>query len=92
MIGCSIPYSAAVRKNVFLQFTGSMYRFGVGFIFASAAFDDKNHVLCFRLSTQYRSNETFPAKDAGFRNHMHPKETVFNEHSPDHPDFVVELN
>ena len=23
---------------------------------------------------------------------MHKKETVFNEHSPDHPDFDVELN
>ena len=92
MIGSSIPYSAAARKSFFSQFTGSMYRFGIGFIFASAAFDDKNHVFCFRLSTQHRSNETFPAKDAGFREHMHKKETVFNEHSPDHPDFDVELN
>ena len=69
-----LPYGAAARKSFLSEFTGSMYRFGIGFIiFASAAFDDKNHVFCFQFSTQHtehRSNKTFAAKDAGFLDHM----------------------
>ena len=44
--------------------------FGTGFLFVSAAFDDKNHVFAVRLATPSTSNTDFPARDAGLMDSM----------------------
>jgi hypothetical protein len=42
-------------------------RFGTGFLFVTASFDDKNHIFAIRLATPSTSNSAFPARDNGFR-------------------------
>jgi hypothetical protein len=44
------------------------------------------------MSTEHKSNDNFPAKDSGFRDHMQRKQNVFHEHSPEHPDYDVKFD
>ena len=68
------------------RFVSSMYMFGTGFLFASAAFDDKNHVFAVRLATPSTSNTQFPARDAGLMDSMHHCKDNFEYSNPDISD------
>jgi hypothetical protein len=60
--------------------------FGTGFLFASAAFDDRNHVFAIRLSTPSTSNTHFPARDAGLMDSMHHCKETFQYSNPNISD------
>ena len=77
--GSSVPYSPSERRDMFSRMVASFYRFGTGFIFASAAFDDRRHVFAVRLSIPSTSNHQFPAIDNGFRQQMENCKETFNE-------------
>jgi hypothetical protein len=78
-MGKSIPFSPSERRDMFSSFVSSMYRFGTGFLFVSAALDDKNHVFAVRLSIPSTSNTRFPATDSGFQHQMFEKKDMFTE-------------
>lgn len=59
------------------RFVSSMYMFGTGFLFVSAAFDDKNHVFAVRLATPSTSNTSFPARDSGLLDSMFMCKDIF---------------
>ncbi len=56
-----------------------MYQFGTGYLFVSAAFDDKNNTIAVRLSIPSNSNLQFPAKDNGFLKQMYDLKDSFVE-------------
>jgi hypothetical protein len=56
-----------------------MYQFGGGFLFLSAAFDDKASCFAVRLSVPSNSNCSFPAKDGGLMNQMFKCKDTFEE-------------
>ncbi len=56
-----IPFSPGHRRAAFPHLMGSNLRFGVGWLFASAAFNDKNYVSTIRLAKLSVSNMLFPA-------------------------------
>ncbi len=64
---------------MFSAFVSSMYRFGTGFLFVSAALDDKNHVFAVRLAIPSTSNTRLPATDSGFQNQMYHRKNLFIE-------------
>jgi hypothetical protein len=56
-----------------------MYQYGPGFLFVSAAFDDKASCFAVRLATPSSSNSSFPAKDSGLMDQMFNCKDVFQE-------------
>ena len=53
--------------------------FGTGFLFVSAAFDDKSNTMAVRLSIPSNSNLQFPARDNGFMKQMYDLKDNFVE-------------
>ena len=56
-----------------------MYQYGPGFLFVSAAFDDKSSCFAVRLSVPSNSNSSFPAKDGGLMDQMFNCKDTFEE-------------
>ena len=56
-----------------------MVQFGGGFLFVSAAFDDKASCFAVRLSVPSSSNSSFPAKDGGLMDQMFSCKDMFEE-------------
>jgi hypothetical protein len=56
-----------------------MYQYGPGFLFVSAAFDDKASCFAVRLAIPSNSNSSFPAKDGGLMDQMFNCKDVFEE-------------
>ena len=67
--------------NIFVR------RFGTGFLFVTAAFDDKSHCFAIRLANPSTSNSAFPATDSGFRASMENCSDTFKE-----ADFSLPIN
>jgi hypothetical protein len=78
-VGATVPYSPSERKDMFSRFVSSMYQYGAGFLFVSAAFDDKAHVFAVRLAIPSTNNSSFPAKDGGLLEQMFNCEETFKE-------------
>ncbi len=53
--------------------------YGPGFLFVSAAFDDKASCFAVRLAIPSKSNCSFPAKDTGLMGQMFNCKDVFEE-------------
>ena len=78
-VGATVPYSPSERKDMFSRFVSSMYQYGAGFFFVSAAFDDKAHAFAVRLAVPSTNNCTFPAKDGGLLKQMFDCKDKFEE-------------
>jgi hypothetical protein len=90
--GSSIPYSPSERRDMFPHFVSSMYRFGTGFIFLSASFDDKRHCFTARLAIPSSSNQQFPALDHGFRAQMEKCADAYSEEGSDFSMLIDDVN
>ena len=65
--------------HFFSRFVSSLYQYGAGFLFVTAAFDDKAHVFAVRLAIPSTSNRSFPAKDGGLMKQMFDCKELYEE-------------
>ena len=71
LFSCQHNYAEyLIQCRSFSRFVSSMYQFGAGFLFITAAFDDKASCFAVRLSVPSNSNCSFPAKDGGLMDQM----------------------